>query len=143
MEEVTEAILRSIPKERKKEEAVVLMGHGTTHPSNAFYAALMYHLQRKDPNLFVGTVEHTPDIYDIKEMLIEKRIKKAYLMPFMSVAGAHARDDMAGDNEDSWKSILTEAGITCIPILRGTAEYDDMVDIWVDHLRGAMVHFQQ
>jgi len=143
MERVTEAIWRNIPEERKKEEGVVLMGHGTHHPSNAFYAALMFHLRRKDPNLFVGTVDGTPRIEDIKEMLIERDIKKAYLMPFMSVAGDHARNDMAGDEEDSWKSILTRAGITCIPILKGTAEYDDMVEIWVDHLRGAMVHFQQ
>jgi sirohydrochlorin cobaltochelatase len=143
MERVTEAIWRNIPEERKKEEGVVLMGHGTHHPSNAFYAALMFHLRRKDPNLFVGTVDGTPRIEDIKEMLIERDIKKAYLMPFMSVAGDHARNDMAGDEEDSWKSILNRAGITCIPILKGTAEYDDMVEIWVDHLRGAMVHFQQ
>ena len=57
MERVTEILLRVIPPERRKQDAVVLMGHGTHHPSNAFYAALMYHLQRRDPNVFVGTVE--------------------------------------------------------------------------------------
>lgn len=142
MERVTGALLQNIPKERKKEDAVILMGHGTHHPSNAFYAALMFHLQRKDPNIFVGTVEGVPSIEDIKEMLIEKDLKKAYLIPFMSVAGDHARNDMAGDEEDSWKSILSKAGITCVPILKGTAEYDNMVNIWVDHLREAMAHFK-
>ena len=53
----------------------------------------------------------------------EKKIEKAYLMPFMSIAGDHAKNDMAGDEDDSWKSIITKAGIQCIPILKGTAEY--------------------
>ena len=138
LERVIKAIMRHIPKEREKNDAVVLMGHGTHHPSNAFYAAMMYHLQRKDPNVFMGTVEGTPGIGEIKGMLLKKDIRKAYLMPFMSVAGDHARNDMAGDGEDSWKSIMTKAGIKCVPILKGTAEYDDYVDIWVDHLRGVM-----
>ena len=60
MERTVEAIISTIPAERKKEEAVVLMGHGTHHPSNAFYAALAYQLQLKDPNVYVGTVEGYP-----------------------------------------------------------------------------------
>jgi hypothetical protein len=46
-------------------------------------------------------------------------------MPFMSGAGDHAKNDMAGDEDDSWKSILTEAGIDCVPLLKGTAEFDN------------------
>jgi len=142
LERVTKAILGHIPRDRKKKDAVVLMGHGSPHPGNAFYAAMMYHFQREDPNIFLGTVEGAPTIDDIKEMLAEKRIKKAYLMPFMSVAGDHARNDMAGDEEDSWKSILTKQGVICVPILKGTAEYDDIVNIWVDHLRQVLSHFK-
>ena len=140
MERAVQAILRNLPKDRKKEDAVVLMGHGSPHPSNAFYAALMFHLQRKDPKVFVGTVEGSPGIDQIKVMLLEQGIRKAYLMPFMSVAGDHARNDMAGNEEDSWKSILTKAGIKCVPVLKGTAEYDDFVDIWIDHLKGPLSH---
>ncbi|MDL2124086.1 MAG: sirohydrochlorin cobaltochelatase [Deltaproteobacteria bacterium] len=138
---VTELIIKNIPKDRKKEDAVVLMGHGTHHPGNAFYAAMMYHFQQKDPNIFVGTVEGSPTIDDIKGLLLKKKIKKAYLMPFMSVAGDHARNDMAGDEDDSWKSILTKAGIKCVPVLKGTAEYNDIVDIWVAHLKTVLAHF--
>ena len=141
MRQAVKSILANIPRERKKNEAVILMGHGTHHPSNAFYAALMFQLQLEDPNIFVGTVEGYPEIGLIKKLLLEKKIKKAYLMPFMSVAGDHAQNDMAGDEDDSWKSILTKAGITCIPILKGTAEYDNFVDIWVSHIRGPMSHF--
>ena len=138
---VTEVIIKNIPKDRKKKDAVVLMGHGTHHPGNAFYAAMMYHFQQKDPNIFMGTVEGAPTIDDIKGMLLKKKIKKAYLMPFMSVAGDHARNDMAGDEDDSWKIILTKAGIKCVPVLKGTAEYDEIVDIWIAHLKTVSAHF--
>ena len=142
MQRTVEAILRTIPRERKKSEAVVLMGHGTHHPSNAFYAALMFQLQLEDPNIFVGTVEGYPEVDLIKALLLKKGIKKAWLMPFMSVAGDHAENDMAGDEDDSWKSILTQAGIQCVPVLKGTAEYDDFVAIWVDHIKGPLSHFK-
>jgi len=142
MQRTVDGILNTIPHERKKSDAVVLMGHGTHHPSNAFYAALMFQLQLRDPNIFVGTVEGYPGVDLIKELLLKKKIKKAYLMPFMSVAGDHAKNDMAGDEDDSWKSILTKAGIQCVPILKGTAEYDVFVDIWVDHLVGPLSHFK-
>jgi len=142
MDKVCKAVLTNIPKDRNKNDAVVLMGHGSPHPSNAFYAAMMFHLQRKDPNIFVGTVEGSPNIDDIAAMLKEKKINKAWLVPFMSVAGDHARNDMAGDEDDSWKSILTKEKIVCVPVLKGTAEYDNMVAIWVDHLKEAMEHFK-
>ncbi len=141
MERAVDAILATIPKERKKDEAVVLMGHGSHHPSNAFYAALMFQVQLKDPNVFIGNVEGFPELDTIQDLLIAKKIKKAYLMPFMSVAGDHAKNDMASDEEDSWKSVLTKAGIECMPILKGTAEYDEFVDIWVDHVGGPLGHF--
>jgi len=141
MEKAVNAILHTLPQDRKKSDAVVLMGHGTHHPSNAFYAALMFQLQLQDQNVFVGTVEGYPEVDLIKELLLKKKIKKAYLMPFMSVAGDHAKNDMAGDEDDSWRSVLTSAGIQCVPILKGVAEYGSFVDIWVDHLGGPMGHF--
>ncbi|MDL2321410.1 sirohydrochlorin cobaltochelatase [Desulfosarcina sp. OttesenSCG-928-B08] len=139
---VSAAIFQVIPKTRKSSDAVVFMGHGTAHPANAFYAALMFQLQTKDSNIFVGTVEGYPEIDEIRDMLVAKKIKKAYLMPFMSVAGDHAKNDMAGDEVDSWKSVLEKAGITCEAILKGTAEYDVFVDIWVDHLKVCLDHFK-
>ena len=141
MARTVDAILATIPKERKKDEAVVLMGHGTHHPANAFYAALMFQIQLKDPNIYLGTVEGYPDLDTVLTLLKKNNIKKAYLVPFMSVAGDHAKNDMAGDEDDSWKSIITKAGIECVPVLKGTAEFDQFVDIWVDHLGGPLSHF--
>lgn len=140
MEKVSRAIIANIPEKRAKKEAVVLMGHGSPHPSNAFYTALMYHLQRKDPLIFIGTVEGSPTIGEIKDMLAEKKVKKVWLVPFMSVAGDHVMNDMAGDEDDSWKSILKKSHIDAIPVMKGTAEYDNMVNIWIDHLKTAMNH---
>ncbi|MBN1930198.1 MAG: sirohydrochlorin cobaltochelatase [Desulfobacterales bacterium] len=141
MTRVAAALIRHIPQERKNEEAVVFMGHGGSHPSNAVYTALMYHLQQKDPNIFVGCVESSPTIENIKQILLDRKIKTAYLIPFMSVAGHHALKDLAGNDENSWKSILTACGIKSVAVLKGTAEYDDMVDIWVDHLKDAIASF--
>jgi sirohydrochlorin cobaltochelatase len=139
---VAETFLRIIPQERRKTDAVVFMGHGTHHPANVYYAALNYHVEKLDSNVFVGTVEGWPELDGIMSDLKKNRIKKAYLMPFMTVAGDHARNDMAGADENSWKAILENAGIECVPVLKGIAEYQEFVDIWVDHLRAAFEHFR-
>lgn len=141
MARCVDAVMEMIPAERKKTEAVVLMGHGTHHPANAFYAALMFQLQLKDPNIFVGTVEGYPQIDVIASLLPPGKIEKVWLMPFMSVAGDHAKNDMAGDEPDSWKSILIRAGMQCVPVLKGTAEFNGFVEIWMDHIQSALSHF--
>ncbi|MBV5316887.1 MAG: sirohydrochlorin cobaltochelatase [Desulfobulbaceae bacterium] len=139
MERVLQAIVADVvPKERKPGEAVVLMGHGTHHPSDAIYSALMYKLQKRDANMYIGTVEGHPTFDEVKEMLVKKGIKKAYLVPFMTVAGDHALNDMAGDEADSWKSQLSKAGIESVPVLKGLAEVDSLVALWIDNLKIAM-----
>ncbi|WP_245590164.1 sirohydrochlorin cobaltochelatase [Desulfobulbus elongatus] len=137
-----EVMARVVPKARQANEAVVLMGHGTHHPSDAIYSALMYKAQKMDPNVYVGTVEGSPSFDEIKEMLVQKNIKKAYLIPFMTVAGDHAMNDMAGDEPDSWKSQLTKAGIESVPVMKGLAEFDAIADMWVAQLKTAMAHLQ-
>ena len=141
MERVASAIMTTLPQQRKPEDAVLLMGHGTSHASNASYAALMWQLQLQDPNIFLGVVEGFPEISDILPILKARNIQKVWLMPFMSVAGDHARNDMAGPEEDSWKSILNHAGMNCEVILRGTGEYNEFVEIWVDHIRDSLKKF--
>jgi len=136
MERAVKAMLKNIPEGRKPGEAVLLMGHGDAkHPSDAVYLAMHHLLQELDPNVFLATVEGYPGINDILPKLKEKKVKKVYLMPFMAVAGDHALNDMAGDKPQSWKSILSKEGFTCEAVLKGTAEYPEIVDIWIDHLR--------
>ena len=137
-----DAIFATLPKARKATEAVVLMGHGTHHPGNIYYSAMNWQLQQKDPNIIMGTVEGYPELGDVIAWLKERKTGKVWLMPFMSVAGDHAKNDMAGDEEDSWKSQLTKVGFSCQTVLKGTAEYDEFVDIWVGQLAKAMGHFK-
>jgi len=136
MKRAAKAMLDNIPAGRKPEDAVLLMGHGNgKHPSDAIYLAMHHILQQIDPNVFVATVDGYPGIDDILPKLKEKKIGKVYLMPFMAVAGDHAVNDMAGDKPQSWKSILGKEGFTCETVLKGTAEYPEIVDIWIEHLR--------
>jgi sirohydrochlorin cobaltochelatase len=141
MEKTLQAVADAIvPKERKANEAVVLMGHGTHHPSDAIYSAMMLKAQKMDANMYVATVEGDPSFDEVKATLIQKGIKKAYLIPLMTVAGDHAMNDMAGDEPESWKSRLTKAGITSVPVLKGMAEFNPIVDLWLDNLKIAMKH---
>ena len=72
MERIVEGILGHSQKTGRKMRGLFFMGHGTHHPSNAFYAALMFQLQLKDPRIFVGTVEGYPDVDLIKKLMLRK-----------------------------------------------------------------------
>lgn len=138
VERCARAIMASLPPERKAGEAVVFLGHGTHHPANIYYPGLQYSLNRLDPLVLIGTVEGAPSLDDVRQVLKDRQVSTVYLQPFMAVAGDHAVNDMAGDEEDSWKSVLEADGLTCVPVLRGTAEFPAFVDIWLDHLQAAL-----
>lgn len=121
-----------------KHEALVFMGHGTHHHANIHYPAFQYYLNRQNDRIFLGTVEGFPELEDVLPVLEEEGIKEITLLPFMTVAGDHAINDMAGEEEDSWKSQLESKGYTVQPILKGLAEYEEVVDIWIDHLKCVM-----
>lgn len=135
-----DAVIATIPKARKANEAVVLMGHGTHHPGNIYYSAMNWQLQQRDSNIIMGTVEGYPELNDVIDYLKANKIRKVWIMPFMSVAGDHAKNDMAGPEDDSWKTQLTKAGFKCETVLKGAAEYDEFVDIWVGQLTKAFAH---
>jgi sirohydrochlorin cobaltochelatase len=143
MESLTKAVLKEVPKDRKPEDAVILMGHGSEHhPGDAVYAAMNFYAMKIDPNLFIGTVEGNPRLEDIIPKLKEKAVKKVYLVPLMAVAGDHARNDMCGDEADSWKSTLQKQGFQVECILKGTAENPEIVGIWLDNLKKVHSHLK-
>ena len=142
LERVAAAMLGSVPTERKKGEAVVFLGHGTPHLANALYAAMQVEFWKKDSNAIVGTVEGSPSVDDVLTQIRAKGLKKAWLVPFMSVAGDHAHHDMAGEEPDSWASALKRAGVATVPVFRGMAEVEAVDAVWVDHLRQAMQQIQ-
>jgi sirohydrochlorin cobaltochelatase len=141
MDTVAAALLKNIPG-RKAEDAVVFMGHGTEHhPSDAIYLAMNQVFQEFDSNAFVAAVEGRNSLENVIPKLKKNKVKKVFIAPLMAVAGEHAKNDMAGDETGTWKSILTEKGFKCEPILKGTAEIPEIVDVWLDHLNSAFSNF--
>lgn len=116
-------------------EAIVFMGHGTHHPANSSYALIQMILEAKGFPVYVGTVEGYPDLDWVMDRLDRDGIKMVTLLPLMLVAGDHANNDMAGDEADSWKSILTEKGFAVRTILRGLGEVPAVQDIYVSRVR--------
>ena len=117
----------------KPDEAIVFMGHGTTHESHSAYPALEYMFRDNDMNVYIGTVEGYPEIEQVIKKLKADNIKTVDVLPFMLVAGDHATNDMASDEEDSWKSILEKEGFKVNIHLQGLGEYPAIQDKFVNH----------
>ena len=119
--------------------AIVFMGHGTHHEANATYANLQQKLtDAGHANYFIGTVEATPSLDDVLAAVQATEAKKVVLLPLMIVAGDHANNDMAGDEEDSWKTAFTNAGYEVECVLHGLGQYAGVQQILVDHAAAAM-----
>ncbi len=117
-------------------EALVLMGHGSEHYANTVYPALDYMFKEMGhPNVHIGTVEAYPELIHVMEILEKNNIKKVHLAPFMIVAGDHANNDMAGDRENSWKSVFEKKGYDVVCHLKGLGEYREIREIFVKHLK--------
>jgi len=137
--DVIGAIAKDTPQLADKTCAVVFMGHGTEHFANASYSALDYRFKALGyDNAFVGTVEGYPDLDKIKTDLAKFKPKKVVLIPLMIVAGDHANNDMAGDEEDSWKTQLKKEGYEIECVLKGLGEYSGIQDMFVKHCKEAM-----
>lgn len=133
------AALKAQLPELTEDGAVVLMGHGTPHPANAAYLALQQvFAQVGMERVFIGTVEGYPELDDVIGQLKRANVRSVTLMPFMLVAGDHALNDMAGEDKDSWKNRLTEAGFQVNAMLRGLGENPAIQDMYVQHVRHAI-----
>ncbi|MFZ5820864.1 MAG: sirohydrochlorin cobaltochelatase [Chloroflexota bacterium] len=135
---VVNALREVFPKDAP-DEAIVLMGHGSDHPADSAYAALDYVFKDEDlPNVHVGTVEGYPTLDSIIKRLQAGKIRKVTLVPFMLVAGDHAENDMACDDEDCWKSILTNKGYEVEARIVGLGEIEKIRQIYISHARAAL-----
>lgn len=135
LKKTAEIMISKVPPERQKDDAVLFMGHGSPeHFSDLIYLATAHVLSKLDNNAFIASVEGSPDFNETLDEIKRRNFKKIFLIPFMSVAGDHALNDMAGDDEESWKSIIKKNGMEVIPVLKGMAGYDEIVNIWLDHL---------
>lgn len=121
------------------DEVLVFMGHGTDHYVNSVYAALDYTCKDLGyGNVYMGTVEAYPSIETLLKKVGEHRPARVILTPFMLVAGDHARNDMSGDDEDSWKCQFERAGFHVQCVQKGLGEYPQIRDIFYAHLARAM-----
>ncbi len=138
MEHVAKAMLAGLPSERRPHEAVVFMGHGTRHTSDAWYGQLATCVRGLDPYVWLGTMSGSLDLAHVLAELEQHNITTVWLLPLLAVIGSHALNDMAGDDDTSWKSQLMAAGYTCHPVLRGMVEQEGFARLWVQSLERAM-----
>ncbi|MDR1620591.1 MAG: sirohydrochlorin cobaltochelatase [Clostridiales bacterium] len=123
----------------EEDAAIVFMGHGTHHEANAAYAKLQDVLtDAGHTNYFIGTVEGTPEIHELLPLIEDTGTKKIVLLPLMIVAGDHANNDMAGDEEGSWKTILEAKGFEVECVLKGLGQYKGVQDLIVGHAQQAI-----
>ncbi len=125
----------------KDDTAYVFMGHGTEHDANGVYTKLQTKLSA-DTNYFIGTVEATPTLDDVVRMAKDGGYKKVTLQPLMVVAGDHANNDMASDEEDSWKSVFEKDGFEVECVLKGLGEFEEIQNIYVDHVKTAIAELK-
>lgn len=137
---VIEAVKTQLAKPDSS-EAVVFMGHGGVHPANAAYAVLQMKLEQAGfGHSYIYTVEGFPSFESVLEKLQQRKVRNVKILPFMLVAGDHANNDMAGDEPDSAKSQLLEAGFEVETQLAGLGENAAIQDIYVQHLKDAIEH---
>lgn len=132
-----DALKTQLP-EMKKGEEIVFMGHGSPHQHNPAYQALQNTFDAEKLPVTIGVVEETdsPNFEDVIARLEAKKgVKSVVLMPLMLVSGDHANNDMAGDEEDSWKSVLMERGYKVSTYLHGLGENKAVQDIYVQHIK--------
>lgn len=139
MKKALKTLARDAALARKNKAILVYMGHGNERWSTGIYneSANMMRELYPDVVTYIGSVEGFPRIEDIAGYLSHFDAKKIVLKPFMIVAGDHAINDMASDEEDSWKSILTKQGFEVTPVLEGLGSNDQFAEIFVDHIKDA------
>lgn len=133
------ALKKDVHLAKKKECALVYMGHGNEFFSTGIYVQLQDILRKtyNYPKIFIGVVEGYPSFENVLQGLLHSKTKKVILKPLMLVAGDHANNDMAGDEDDSWKSRIEKHNISVFPILEGLGENKEVIKIIVDHIKDA------
>ena len=124
--------------------AFVFMGHGTSHTANVTYDQMQTQMEKLEfTNAFIGTVEGEPEDTACDEVINKVKdagFKKVILRPLMVVAGDHANNDMAGDDDDSWKSMFEASGdfdeIDCQ--IEGLGRIDAVEQLYVAHTQAAI-----
>ena len=123
-----------------QDEALLLMGHGSSTGSNDVYGRLQGDLHEAGrERFFVATVEGEPTFDDIFPIVQRSGAECVHLAPLMIVAGDHATNDLAGDHDDSWAQRISASGLRANPVLKGLGEYAGIRALVCDHARDALM----
>lgn len=132
-------ILKNDIGELDKNEAVVLVGHGTHDSANSTYACVDYVAKDLELPFYVGTIEGYPTIENVIKNLKKDHVKKVILIPFMFVAGDHANNDIAGD----WKETLEKNGFIVINRIKGLGEVKEIRNLMVENAKFMTTHKEE
>lgn len=143
-EAVKEAGFESMDAAAEAGTAFVFMGHGTSHTAKVTYNQMQAQMEQLGyNNAFIGTVEGEPEdtaCDAVIEKVKEAGYKNVILRPLMVVAGDHANNDMAGSDEDSWKSMFEASGNfdSVTPQISGLGRIDAVQQLYVEHTKAAI-----
>ena len=122
------------------EDALLLMGHGSAHESNKAYGEFLNVLRSfGHKNYYVATVEGQPAFDDVLPVIESSGVTRVHLAPLMFVAGDHAKNDLAGDSPDSWKSRIEACGMQTEVVMRGLGEYEGIHELVCEHVKDALL----
>lgn len=143
-EAVSEGSYDSLDAAEDDGVAFVFMGHGTSHTAKVTYSQMQTQVETLGyKNVFIGTVEGEPEetaCENVMEAVAEAGYTKVVLRPLMVVAGDHANNDMAGDDEDSWKSIFEASGKfeSVDTQISGLGRIEDVEKLYIAHIADVM-----
>ncbi len=139
IEEVVATLAADVAQARQSGAMLLYMGHGNAHWSSGVYAETAATIRRLYPEVaaFVGVVEGYPSLAEILPQLHADGRKKVLLKPFMIVAGDHAVNDMVGEGEDSWRSLLRAEGFAVEAVISGLGDNDQFAEIFVRRIADA------
>ena len=141
---VQEAGFDSMEAAAEDGTAFVFLGHGTSHTAKVSYSQMQTQMEELGfKNAFIGTVEGEPEdtaCEAVIEKVKEAGYKKVILRPLMVVAGDHANNDMAGSEEDSWKSMFEASGNfdSVEAQIAGLGRIDAVKQLYVEHTKAAI-----
>ena len=137
-----EAGYESTEKAAEDSTAFVFMGHGTAHVAKVTYSQMQTQMQNLGyENVFIGTVEGEPEetaCENVIEAVKAAGYTKVVLRPLMVVAGDHANNDMAGSDDDSWKTMFEAAGLDVTCQISGLGRIEAVEQLYVAHTQAAM-----
>ena len=136
---VADALAASVAAYDDEKTAICFMGHGTEAAANKVYERMQQKLTDSGrDNYFIGTVEAVPTVEKVLSLVKAGNYKRVLLQPMMIVAGDHANNDMAGEEEGSWKHIFESAGYEVVCQVHGLGELEAIQNLFVKHAKAAI-----